>query len=124
MQYRIRMGIPEMEAYWNDLTGRHSRGELGKNEAKDFKKLVKVLRFLEHDPKHPGLESHEIEALSRRCKQRVWQSYLENKTASAGRLYWSYGPGKGDITILGIEPHPEDKKHSGYNKVLLSSQPE
>ena len=118
------MGIPEMKAYWDDVSNRYSQGTLSKNELKDFKKLLKALRFLENNPKHPGLESHEIEALSRRCNQRVWQSYIENKTPSAGRLYWSYGPGKGEITILGIEPHPEDKKRGGYDKVLLSSQPD
>ena len=113
-----------MEAYWQNLTERYKQGKLTKNETQNFKKLIKALKFLEHNPKYPGLESHEIGALSRRCKQRVWQSYLENKTPSAGRLYWSYGPGKGEITILGIEPHPEDKKKGGYEKVLLSSQPE
>ena len=117
------MGIPDMEEYWQDRSARYGEGTLTANELKDFKKLIKALKFLEQNPRHPGLESHEIEALSRRCKQRVWQSYLENKKPSAGRLYWSYGPGKGEITILGIEPHPEDKKKGGYEKVLLSSQP-
>jgi hypothetical protein len=117
------MGVPEMEAYWRGLTERYAHGKLSKVEAKDFKKLIKALRFLENDPRHPGLESHEIVPLSRRCKQRVWQSCLESKTPAAGRLFWSYGPGKGEITILGIEPHPEDKKRGGYEKVLLSSQP-
>ncbi len=50
----------------------------------------------------------------------MWQSYLENNTPSAGRLFWVYGPEKKDITIIGIEPHPDDKK-SGYEKIKLSS---
>lgn len=40
---------------------------------------------------------------------KVWQSYLENNTPSAGRVYWVYYP-KGSITIIGIEPHPNDNK--------------
>jgi len=51
---------------------------------------------------------------------KVWESYLENNVPAAGRIFWVYGPEKEDITIIGIEPHPEDKKSSGYNKVSLS----
>jgi hypothetical protein len=52
---------------------------------------------------------------------KVWQSYLENNTPGAGRLYWVYGPGRLEITIIGLEPHPEDKKKDGYAKVRLSA---
>ena len=41
---------------------------------------------------------------------KVWQSYLENKTSGAMRMYWVYGPDQKDITIIGLEPHSEDKK--------------
>ena len=46
---------------------------------------------------------------------KVWQSYLENKTSGAMRMYWVYGPDQKDITIIGLEPHSEDKKmvHTG-----------
>ena len=27
------------------------------------------------------------------------------------RMYWVYGPDQKDITIIGLEPHPEDKKN-------------
>ena len=42
---------------------------------------------------------------------KVWQSYLENKTSGAMRMYWVYGSDQKDITIIGLEPHPEDKKN-------------
>jgi len=51
------------------------------------------------------------------------QSYLESRTPAAGRIFWTYGPDKHQITIIGIEPHPEDKKKSGYQKVKLSELP-
>jgi hypothetical protein len=54
---------------------------------------------------------------------KVWQSYLDNRTPAAGRLFWVYGPGKSEITIIGLEPHPEDKKRAGYEKVRLSELP-
>ena len=55
---------------------------------------------------------------------KVWHSYIENKTPAGGRIFWAYGPSKKEITILGIEPHPEDKKRSGYETVSLSNLPE
>jgi hypothetical protein len=43
MAFNIRMGLPEMEAFWNDLSTRKQQGRLDKNEEKFFKKLVKSL---------------------------------------------------------------------------------
>lgn len=53
---------------------------------------------------------------------RVWQSYLENRNSRAMRMYWVYGPGKDSVTIIGLEPHPEDKR-GAYDKVDLSDLP-
>ncbi|MBB6480893.1 hypothetical protein [Spirochaeta isovalerica] len=120
MAFSIRMGVPEMELFWNDLTKKADKGSLSKTEQKLFKKLVKAFGFLSQNPRHPGLSSHEISDLSRRYGMKVWESYLENNTPSAGRIFWVYGPDQKDITIIGIEPHPEDKKRGGYDKVKLS----
>jgi hypothetical protein len=117
------MGVPEMEAYWNDISTRKLASKLDKDEEKFFKKLVKTLRFLGHNPRHPGLESHEIDDLTRKCGIKIFQSYLENNTPAAGRLFWAYGPEKGDITILAIEPHPEDQKRGAYQRIKLSNLP-
>lgn len=119
--FSILLGVPEMEALWADLSGKAKSGTLSKDEGALYKKLGKAMALLPYDPKHPGLHSHEISALSRRYGVKVWQSYLENKTSSAGRIYWIYGPAKNDITIIGLEPHPEDKKNGGYDKVKLSA---
>lgn len=123
MAFRIRMGVPEMEAYWNDLSRRRLADALDKDEAKFFKKLVKTLAFLGQNPRHPGLNSHEIDALTKKHGLKVFQSYLENNTPSAGRLFWSYGPDQGDITVLAIEPHPEDQKRGAYERLSLSGLP-
>ena len=37
MPFRIRLGVPEMEAYWNDLTVRKLQSKLDKHEEKFFK---------------------------------------------------------------------------------------
>lgn len=123
MEFRILIGVPHFTVFWDDLSRRYDEGQLSKDEKKLFVKIVKAMKLLSVNPRHPGLSSHEIDALSRRSHQRVWQSYLENRKPSAGRIYWSYGPGKGEITIIGIEPHPEDNKRGGYDKVLLSGFP-
>lgn len=119
--FSIHLGIPEMAELWAGLCSKAEAKTLGKDEEKLYRKWGKAMALLASDPKHPGLNSHEIEALSRRYGEKVWQSYLENHASSAARMYWVYGPGKGKITIIGLEPHPEDKKSSGYAKVRLSA---
>lgn len=79
MSYQIRMGIPEMEEFWNTLCKKAQTNSLKGTEIDLFKQLVKALRFLENDPRHPGLKSHEITTLSKRYGMKVWQSYLETK---------------------------------------------
>ena len=121
--YAIRMGVPEMEALWKDLTQRHDNNKLSRGEKIFFKKLVKTLGYLRSNPRHSSLSSHDIDPLSKRYGFKVWQSYLENRKPAAGRLYWTYGPGRMEITVLGIEPHPEDKKRGAYDRIKLSDLP-
>lgn len=121
--FKIRMGVPEMEAVWNDLVTRHKQDQLSKDEQKFFKKLVKALGYLEVNPRHNSLGSHEISPLTRRYGVKIWQSYLENRIPAAGRIFWAYGPAKSEITILAVEPHPEDQKRGGYDRVKLSALP-
>src|SRR4051794_31806979 len=104
MPFRIRMGVPEMADYWADLSTRKSKGLLEPDEEKFFKRLVRVLRFLESNPRYPSLNTHEIDELTAKYGFKVFEAYVENQTPAAGRLFWAYGPEKGDITILGIEP--------------------
>jgi hypothetical protein len=119
--FKIRLGVPEMEALWADLSRKAKSGTLGKDEEKLYKKIGKVMALLANDPRHPGLQSHDIDALTHRYGMKVIQSYLENKTSGAGRIYWVYGPESGEITVIRIEPHPESKKKDGYAKVRLSA---
>ena len=72
------------------------------------------------DPHYASLNSHEIEPLSKRYGMKVWESYLENKKSGARRMFWVYGPDKMEITIIGLEPHPEDAKNGAYDRINLS----
>ena len=47
--HTIRMGVPEMEELWNDLTHKADRGELKGEEKRLFKKLTKTLAHLRHN---------------------------------------------------------------------------
>ncbi|MDO8543199.1 MAG: hypothetical protein Q7S40_22415 [Opitutaceae bacterium] len=123
MAFAIRMGVPEMAAGWTDLSTRKQQGKLSKDEEKFFKKLVKALAYLQENPRHNSLASHEIDDLTRKYGLKIFQSYLENNTPAAGRLFWAYGPGKGDITVLAVEPHPEDQKRGAYQRIKLSALP-
>jgi hypothetical protein len=123
MGFNIRMGVPEMEAVWSDLSSRKLAGRLGTDEERFFKKLVKALGFLQANPRHNSLASHEIDELTRHCGFKVFQSYMENNAPAAGRIFWAYGPDKGDITVLAVEPHPEDQKRGAYRRIPLSKLP-
>jgi hypothetical protein len=74
-----------------DLSTRSLQGKLDKDEQRFFKKLVKALGYLSADPKHNSLASHEIDDLTRKYGVKIFQSYLENNTPGAGRLFWAYG---------------------------------
>ena len=116
----IRLGVPEMKEFWDNLCKKVKSGKANNNEKKLHKRVGKAMYLLSNDPRHPGLESHEISSLSKRYGMKVWESYLENNTPAAGRIFWVYGPGRGDITVIGLEPHPNDKVKS-YEKVTLSA---
>jgi len=117
--FEIHFGIPEMQALWDDLKTKNLAGTASKDEIKLYNKLGKAARNLSKDPRYPGLQTHEISSLTARYGMKVWQSYLENNTPKAGRIFWVYGPDRGDITIIGLEPHPDDKSNA-YAKITLS----
>ena len=92
-EYKIRMGLSEMAKYWTEMNEKQANGKLSKSERALFGKVKKALRLLRANPHHLGLNSHEIGVLSKREKFRVFESYLENNTPAAGRVFWTYGPG-------------------------------
>ena len=120
MSYAIRMGIPEMDELWNTLKTKHRDGTISKKDEDLYNKWGNALKKLSSNPMYPSLKSHEITELSRRYGMKVWQSYLENKTSGARRMYWVYGPGQQEITIIGLESHPEDAKNGAYDRIKLS----
>jgi hypothetical protein len=71
-----------------------------------LKKVRKALGQLQLDPSYPGLRSHKYHSLKGENGEEVWDSYVENNTPSAWRIFWHYGPGPDTITVVMITPHP------------------
>ncbi len=80
--------------------------ELGRRDPGKFKRVTRCLAKLEHDPTHPGLSSHPYINLRGPLGETIWESYVENRSPSAWRVWWYYGPGKGEITLFDLGPHP------------------
>lgn len=106
MPYKLKFSAGA-EAQYNALVNG------GPSKAAKLRKVQRALAFLEHDPRHPGLHSHQYESFPGLPKAKVWDSYVENKTPSAWRLFWMYGPNEtvdgkeiAIITVLAITPHP------------------
>ena len=120
-RFSIEWGVPEMWALRQDLQTKFEADSLDGDERRLFKTLQKCVLLLAANPGHPGLASHEISDLTKRYGVKVWQSYLENRKPAAGRLFWTYGPERGVITVIGLEPHPDSAKSCGYAVVKLSA---
>jgi len=70
-----------------------------------LKQIRKVLGFMETNLKHPFLNTHKFDGIS--CKLgSVFETYAQNRAPGAYRIFWAYGPEKGEIYILDITPHP------------------
>jgi hypothetical protein len=73
----------------------------------ELKKVRKALRLLEQaGPRRPGLHSHDYQSVPGPGGVTLGESYIENKTPSAWRVWWIYGPENEQITIVTVGPHP------------------
>jgi hypothetical protein len=74
--------------------------------ASKLKKVRKALKLLQDiGPRHPGLNSHPYQSVPGPNGETLWESYVENKTPSAWRVWWIYGPASDEITIVTLGPH-------------------
>lgn len=70
------------------------------------RRVKKCLSFLESNPKHPGLRSHKYSVMKTLDGRDLWESYVENNTPAAWRVFWFYGPDDDVLTIVSITEHP------------------
>ncbi len=73
---------------------------------KRWRAVRKALALMETNLRHPALQTHKHHGLTLEYGSEVFESYAENRTPAAFRIFWVYGPGKGRLTILAITAHP------------------
>jgi plasmid stabilization system protein ParE len=105
-----RRQYDEIQALAHKVLG--SRTKTGKSKSSRqeglFKQVRKTLLLLADNPRHPGLQTHPYHSLGSPFdpKAKVFEAYAQHRTPGAYRVFWCYGPGAGEITILAVTPHP------------------
>ena len=107
----------EAEGQYNELKKQAQESLVKRKEKKKkkgskaeglFKQVQKTIKLLRENPRHPGLQTHEYHSLPHpfNKNEKVLEAYAQNQTPGAYRVFWCYGPGRGDITLIAITPHP------------------
>ena len=71
-----------------------------------YKKVLRTLGRLETNVRSPGLQTHKFHSMKGPNGEDVFEAYVEHKTPAAYRVFFFYGPGTREITILAVTPHP------------------
>jgi len=79
---------------------------LEKSMAKQLKAVRKTLAYLQANPRHPSLNTHKYTSIEGPQGEEIFEAYAENRTPAAFRIFWYYGPGKKQITVVAITKHP------------------
>ena len=80
---------------------------MARKDSGKYKKVLRTLaRLRDQGPSYPGLNSHKYSSLTGPRGEEVWESYVENHTPSAWRIWWVYGPEADALTIVSVGPHP------------------
>lgn len=80
--------------------------EISKDKKTVLKAVQKTLGLMETNLRHPSLHTHKFDDLEGANGEPVFESYAQNKTPGAYRVFWHYGPLKSQITVVAIVPHP------------------
>ena len=92
--------------YTPTAAAQRSALERDRNLRKRWKAVRKTLGMMETDLRHPGLNTHKCHSLRGANGEEVFEAYAENRTPAAYRVFWHYGPAKGQLTIIAITGHP------------------
>ena len=76
-----------------------------KSMAVRVKAIDKTLKFLSN-PRHPGLQTHEFTSLKGADGEKIFEAYAQQNTPAAYRVFWHYGPGRNEITVIAFTAHP------------------
>lgn len=105
MQRKIKF-TPTADGQYSDLKNASSKAGV-------FEQVCKALGYLEINPHHPSLNTHEFTSLTGANGEKVFEAYAQNNTPGAYRIFWHYGPDETEgrkripvITVVAITPHP------------------
>jgi len=82
------------------------RLKIDKSLKKRYKDVKKAIDYLSLDPRYKSPKTHEFTSLKGPGGEKVFEAYAEQSTPAAYRIFWCYGPGKDQITIIAITTHP------------------
>ncbi len=71
-----------------------------------FKAVSKALKFLQENPRHPSLATHEFYSFRGPAGEKVFEAYAEQDRPGAYRIFFFYGKQRGQIVIAAITPYP------------------
>jgi len=95
------------EIFWTDRSrDEYHRIKQDASLKKRYKAVKKTIELLSSDPRHRSLQTHEFSSIKGPNMEKVFVAYAEQQTPAAYRVFWYYGPLKGQITILAITKHP------------------
>lgn len=80
--------------------------ENSKDKAAHYRAVAKTLGLMQVNLRHPSLHTHKYDTISSPFCAEVFESYAQNKTPGAYRVFWCYGPKRGFLYIIAITPHP------------------
>ncbi len=80
----------------------YARLQTDKGLEKRYKAVQKTIHFLKRNPRHPGLQTHKFTSLKGPKGEEVFESYAEQNTPAAYRIFWYYGPEQNQITVIAI----------------------
>jgi hypothetical protein len=72
-----------------------------------LKAVRKALGYMETNLRHPGLNTHKHSEMSRQHGFEVFESYAQQHTSGAYRIFWRYGSRREEIVVLAIVRRPD-----------------
>ena len=73
---------------------------------KHYKAISKALRFLQENPRHPSLQTHQYYSLKGPNGEKIFEAYAEQDTPVAYRIFFYYGHKQGEVVVIAITAHP------------------
>ena len=73
----------------------------------ELKAVRKALGYLQANPRHTSLQTHPYFTQSGPNGEKLFEAYAQQNRPGAYRVFWYYGPERGEIIIATIMTHPK-----------------